>query len=43
MTGQVATGAVISFVASTEKLSPVALVNEKVRFPPANVTPVKRE
>ena len=42
MNGQFVLGAVRLFVASTEKLNPVALVKEKVRLPLAvNMTPPK--
>src|ERR1035438_8338488 len=42
MTGQLAFGAVMTLVASTEKLNPVALVKENLSLPPVNVIPPKR-
>ena len=36
-------GAVILFVASTEKLNPVALVKENLSLPPLNLTPPKKD
>lgn len=41
MTGQLVDGTAMLLVPRTEKLNPVAFVNEKVSLPPTNVTPLK--